>query len=526
MVQWLNLGEKLEVNADKFPDKVAVKDDMRTLTFRQYNERACRLAHGLLSLGLKDDDRVAVVSQNRVEWMEIYAACAKAGLVTVPLNWRLSAQDMTAILDDSGAKVVIVHETFVQEIEGIRRGLRKVGHYVFIGPKDKMPWGWSHYEDVVDKGRPEEPKVKVDPEETWIQLYTSGTTGRPKGVLRSHRSYVAFFLINAIEFQLHRDDIGMVVMPMCHVNSTFHSFVFTYIGASVYVYPEYNFKPEQMLEAIDREKVTFISLVPTHYALVLSVPKDVVDRFQGKSMRTLLCSSAPVLPQTKKDIMKFFPKAKLFEAYGSTEAGLVTLLRPEEQLTKIGSVGKECVGSDTIRILDDKKRPVPEGEVGEIYSRSPMQFSGYHHLPAKSREAFTEDGYFSAGDMGRRDKDGYYYIVDRKDNMIITGGEHVFPTEVEEVLSKHPAIAEVAVIGTLDEKWGEMVTAVVVLKDGAEATEEAIIDSTKDVLPAFKRPKKVIFIKADEVPRTATGKVLHRELKARFSIMPRLSRRK
>jgi len=517
MSPWLHIGEKLKANAERFPDKLAVKDEFRSLTFKEFNERSCRLANGLHALGLKKGDRLAIVSQNRVEWMELYAACAKSGIVAVPINWRLVGNDIVYIVDHADARALVVQESFIPEVEKVKKELHDVRHFVYIGPKDSTPEGWANYEDVVGKGGPEEPGAKIESEDIWIQIYTSGTTGRPKGVLRSHQSYVASFLITAIEFQFHRDDYGMIVMPLCHVNSTFYSFTFTYIGASVFIFPDFNYKADRLLEVIDREKVTFISLVPTHYALILSVPQKVKDKFDGKSIKQLLTSSAPLMKETKKDIMKFFPKAKLFEAYGSTEAGLVTILRPEEQLSHLGSVGKECIGSDTIRILDEARRPVAEGDVGELYSRSPMLFTGYHKQPARTREAFTEDGYFSAGDMARKDKDGYYYIVDRKANMIITGGEHVFPKEVEEALLRHPAVLDVAVIGTLDKKWGEVVTAVVVLKDGRKATDEELVASCKDILPGFKCPRRVIFIKEEEMPRTTTGKLVHRELKERFA---------
>lgn len=516
MDQWLYLGEMIKVNSEKFPNKMAVKDETRALTFKEYHERSCRLANGLMKLGISKGDRTAIISQNCIEWMEIYAATAKSGIIAVPINWRLTAPDIAYIINDSDAKAFIVQHVFVPEVEKVRKDLKCVKHFIYIGPREKTPKGWVHLEDVVAEGGPEDPKVNIQGEEIWIQLYTSGTTGKPKGVLRSHRSYLAFFLLTDIEFQFHRDDIGMFVMPLCHVNSTFFSFDLTYIGASVYIFPDFNYKAERMLEVIDRERITFTSLVPTHYALILSLPEEVKKSFDGKSVKHLLCSSAPVRQQTKRDIMKFFPNAKLFEAYGSTEAGLVTLLRPEEQLTNLGSVGKENVGTPVLKILDEHKRPVPEGDVGELYSKGPMIFTEYYHLPEKTKEAFTEDGFFTAGDMARKNKDGYYYIVDRKANMIITGGEHVYPTEVEEVVARYPGVFDLAVIGTPHEKWGEQVTAIVVVKEGVAVTEEDIVEFCKDKLASFKRPKRVIFIKNEEMPRTTTGKILHRVLRERY----------
>ncbi|MFQ6002023.1 MAG: class I adenylate-forming enzyme family protein, partial [Anaerolineae bacterium] len=302
----------------------------------------------------------------------------------------------------------------------------------------------------------------------------------------------------------------------CHVNSTFYSFVFTYIGGGVYVHRARGFDPEELLQIIDREKTTFTSLVPTHYILMLNLPQEVKAKYDTSSMRKLLISSAPARRDTKLGIMEMFPNAELYEAYGSTEAGLVTLLKPHEQLIKLGSIGRECAGTDLIKLLDEEGNEVPVGEVGELYSRGPMMFDEYWKMPEKTAQSFRGD-YFTAGDLARKDEDGYFYIVDRKDNMIITGGEKVYPSEVEEVVAKHPKVLDVAVIGTAHEKWGEAVTAVVIPKDpNAPPTEEEIIEFCRGKMAGYKRPKRVEFIAPEEMARTATGKVLHRVLRERY----------
>jgi acyl-CoA synthetase (AMP-forming)/AMP-acid ligase II len=214
--------------------------------------------------------------------------------------------------------------------------------------------------------------------------------------------------------------------------------------------------------------------------------------------------------------MEFFPGVELYEAYGSTEAGIVTTLMPWDQMSHLGSIGKESAGTDTIRLLDEEGTEVPIGEVGEIYSRSPMMFTEYHGMPEKTGASFRGE-YFSAGDMARRDEEGYYHIVDRKDNLIITGGEHVYPSEVEKAISAHPAVFECAVIGLPHEKWGEAVTAVVVLKEGASATAEEIIAHCADRVASFQKPKGVRFTTMEEMPRTGSGKILHRILRERFA---------
>jgi acyl-CoA synthetase (AMP-forming)/AMP-acid ligase II len=354
------------------------------------------------------------------------------------------------------------------------------------------------------KDSPEsEPDAVVDPKDTWLLIYTSGTTGKPKGVIRSHESHIAYYLNNAIDFGFNEKDICLNVMPLCHINSIFFTFTFLYIGGSAYIHPAQSFKAEEILEIVEREKITFISLIPTHYNLILNVSAEAKKR-DVSSIRKLLCSSAPVRKSMKQAIIKFFPEVELYEAYGSTEAGIVTILKPEYQMEKLGSIGFEALGSDYVKLLDEEGNEVGVGEVGELYSRGPMLFDEYYKLPEKTAASFRGE-WFSAGDMARRDEDGFFEIVDRKDNLIITGGEHVFPSEVEEVIGSHECVFDCACISLPDEKWGEKVVAVVVAKPGVgeeEVDEQIIKDCCKEKLAGYKRPKEVVFIQPDDMPRT------------------------
>jgi fatty-acyl-CoA synthase len=511
--KWLPAGTIMRVQAINIPNKVAVKDKFRQLTFKEWNDRSNRLSNALASMGVEKGDKFAILAYNCIEWMEIYAAASKGGQVAVPINFRLAGPEIEYIVNHSESKAFIVAKEFTDTIDRIRPSLNiSTDRYVLFGT-DVIPDGWKSYEKIIADASPEEPPVLVDGADPWMIMYTSGTTGKPKGVVRDHETTIAEFIINIIDIGFKQDDIGLLVMPMCHINSVFYSFVFTYIGASCYVCNLVSFDPEDVLRIIQDEKITFVSLVPTHYIMILSHKKK--DNYDVSSMRNLVCSSAPVRRDTKLAIMDYFKGAKLFEIYGSTEAGSVTILKPEDQLNKLSSIGKEVTATDRIKILDEEGNEVPDGEVGELYARTPEIFTEYWKDPERTKKAFQGE-WFSAGDMAKRDPDGFYYLVDRKANMIITGGENVFPSEVENVVGGHPAVKDVAVIGVPHEKWGEAVKAVVILHEGARVSEEELISHCRDKIAGYKVPKSIDFIKDEEMPRTATGKVLHRILRERY----------
>ena len=518
--KWMTVGTVLKMNARNYPERLGCQDKSKSFTFRKWNERSCRLANALTGMGAGYGERVAVLAYNRVEWMEIYAACAKGGQITVPVMFRLTPAEIEYIVNHSGSKAIIVEDRLVEKVDAVREKLPTIpeGNFIYLGG-GKAPAGYVGYEEVIRQGSPSEPPVMVDAADPWVIMYTSGTTGRPKGVVRTHESYVAQYVLSNINIGVLPTDKTMMVMPMCHVNSTYYSFAYTYVGAPVMVYNLISFDPEDLLRTIANFKVTFTSLVPTHYVMLLSLPEAVKSQYDVSSIRQLLISSAPAREDLKLAIMDFFKKAELWEAYGSTEAGLITYLRPEDQFKKLGSIGKEIFGVDTIKLLDDAGNEAPEGEVGELYTRSPATFKEYWQDPEKTREAFRGE-WCTVGDMARRDEEGYYYLVDRKANMIISGGENIYPSEVEAAVAKHPAVADVAVVGVPDVKWGEIVKAVVVLRREYSPDEElakAIMDFCRGKIADYKRPRAVEFISDEEMPRTATGKILHRKLRERQS---------
>jgi len=511
--KWLTVGTIMGVQALNIPNKIAVKDKFRQLTFNQWNERANRLSNVLTSLGIGKGEKFSILAYNCIEWMEIYAAASKGGQVAVPINFRLAGPEIEYIINHSESKAFIVAKEFIETIDRIRPTLNiPQTHYLCFG-SERTPEGWKSYEALLALASPEEPGIIVDGADPWMIMYTSGTTGKAKGVVRNHEATIAEFVINIVEFGFNQNDMGLLVMPMCHINSVFYSFVFTYIGASCFVYNMTTFDPEDILKTIEKERITFISLVPTHYIMILSHPGK--DRYDVSSIRRLLCSSAPVRRSTKLEIMDYFKGVEFFEIYGSTEAGSVTILRPEDQLRKLNSIGREVMGTDRIKLLDEQGNEVPDGEVGELFARTPEIFTEYWKDPGKTKQVFRGE-WFSAGDMAKRDDEGYYYLVDRKANMIITGGENVFPSEVENVVGSHPAVKDVAVIGVPHEKWGEAVKAIVIRKEKAEVLEADLIGYCREKIAGYKIPKSIDFIKDEEMPRTSTGKILHRILRERY----------
>jgi fatty-acyl-CoA synthase len=525
---WMTAKDILRVNAFKWPNKIGIKDLYKAYTFKQWNERACRLANALAGMGMKKGDRFAVLAYNCVEWMEIYAAAAKGGFICVPIMFRLAVPEMEYNINHSGAKVFIVQGgknlrdgkdfPWIEQVKGMKKNLPMVEKYVSFAVDPSHDDGFLSYEDSIAAASPEEPAANVEGDDIWVIMYTGGTTGRPKGVMKSHLNMFTQFLIMIYDHVFGFDDVNLLVMPCCHINSLNYSFVATWVGGTVMAYNMVSFDPEDLLKTFSDHRVTFTSLVPTHYIMMLALPDEVKKKYDLTHVKKLLISSAPARRDTKLGILKMFPNSKLDEAYGSTEAGCVTILKPEEQLTKLGSCGREFIGTDLIRLYDDGGNLITNPKVvGELYSRSPMVFEGYWKEPEKTASVM-KDGYFTAGDMAYKDEEGFVFLVDRKANMIISGGENVFPSEVENVLGGHPKVKDVAVVGVPHEKWGEQVTAVVVLHQGQTATAEEISSYCKGKIAGYKVPKNVIFIEDEEMPRSGAGKILHRILREKYGM--------
>ncbi|MEK9702426.1 MAG: AMP-binding protein [Deltaproteobacteria bacterium] len=511
----LTVGAMLSTQARVQPERIGARDLNRKLSYRDWNSRSCRLGNALIGMGLRKGDRVAVLAYNRLEWAEIYTAVAKVGLVAVPINFRLTPKEVLYICSDCSISAVIAEEALAEVIEEIREDLNiSTDNFLLIGNNNRK--GWISYSEFLKASSSEEPECSITPDDPWCLMYTSGTTGKPKGAIRNHRGMAMLALMTQVELGITRSDDALLVMPMCHANSLNFFTSFLGIGATVSVFSTPSFDAGLCLRTIGELGVTFSSLTPTHFSMMLDVPQGDRGDAGFERVAKLMISSAPARIETKRAVMEMFPNSGLFELYGSTEAGWVTFLHPDEQFDHLGTVGREVTGSASIRLLDEDGNEVPDGEVGELYSSSPYAFEGYWNLPEKTAEAFRGH-YLSVGDMALRDADGFIKLIDRKNNLIISGGENVYPTEVEAVLGQHPDVKDVAVVGRPDDKWGERVEAAVVLVEGSTLTAEELILWTKDRLAGFKRPRGVLFLKPEEMPRNTTGKILHRVLREMIS---------
>ncbi|MGH1417953.1 MAG: class I adenylate-forming enzyme family protein [Hyphomicrobiaceae bacterium] len=509
MTPIMNLGQILTAQAQLQPDRIGARDLSRAMSFKLWNERTCRLANALLGLGLVKGDRFGVLAWNRIEWLEIYVAAAKAGIVAVPINFRLVASEIKFILEDCSVCAVIAEEGLQNAIDEIRDDLNiPDSRFIHLGA-DQPPNGWRPYEGMIKEAKASEPDAVVSISDPWCLMYTSGTTGKPKGAIRGHGGISLLAMMTEIELGIDWRDEALLVMPMCHANSLYFFASFLYCGAPTNIFSRPSFDPELCLRTFSDTSATFTSLVPSQYEMMLDARRTAGDFGQ---VRKLMISSAPARVETKQNIMEMFPNSGLFELYGSTEAGWVTMLHPDEQFDRLGTVGREVVGSLPIRFLDDDGNDVADGEPGELYSCAPYAFDGYWNLPEKTKEAFRGN-YLTVGDVALRDENGFIHLIDRKKNMIISGGENIYPTEVEAVVARHPGVQDCAVVGMPDDRWGERVTAAVVLRSGVDLSGQDVMDWCRGRIAGFKRPREITFLAPGEIPRTATGKIQHGALR-------------
>jgi len=510
----VNLADGLRINSWRYPDKIAAIFNEQRVTYSELNARANRLAHGMLKRGFKRGDTISIILYNCVEFLEIYHAFARIGVISVPINFRLVPGEREYVINNSESVALFMGSEFVKDFNP--NNVPKVaGNCYVVGAQEKVPEGMHNYEDVLIDMPDHEPFVEQSAEDLFYLGYTSGTTGFPKGAMIQTRGTLEI-VKNALIRNSNRQGVDltkrvfMAIMPICHSNSIWATLITYWFGGTNVIFPSGKFNPENVLKIIDREKVTTTSMVPTMITRILELPEDVKKQYSMDSLTSVGSSSAPLLTKTKEAALNFFNNARFSEGYGSTETGALTTLRHKDQMRKVRSIGKSNPGIE-IKLIDEEGRVVDQpNSIGVLWAKAPSAFIGYFKDPEKTKESI--DGEWStAGDMAYFDEEGYYYLVDRKHDMIISGGENVYPAEIEEVIIKHPDVSEVAVIGVPNEQWGEEIKAMVILKEGSRVSQEELLEYCKKHLAGYKRPRSVEFI--EDFPRTATGKILKRLVK-------------
>lgn len=498
----LLLAGGLHASAARTPAKPALHCAGRTLSYGELGERVRRVTDAaILDLHIRPGERVAVVAPNCLEYPELVAGLSDAGAIVATLNPRSTATEITAACDDCGVRVLFAHAGNAA-VAGAAKS-RTVERTIVIG-EDYGAWRDT------PRGAAERPRLaETDP---FTLVYSSGTTGKPKGIVISHRSRVLTFHAMAMEYGCYGpEDFFLALTPMAHGAGLSFTMAALYVGAEVELLPK--FDAAQVLERLGAAPFTGVFLVPTHFQAIFALPAEILERHRGTAAHLkAIISNAAALPQAlKQQIIAYFGPGLLHETYGSTEAGIVTNIRPSDQLRTRQSVGRPFA-STLIRLLDENGREVPEGEVGELFSTSPFLFNGYWNNPQETRDCIRDGHWISAGDLARRDAEGFYYIVDRKKDMVISGGLNIFPREIEEVLHRHPAVLEAAVVGVPDPHWGESLRAYVVLRDAGDVSADALIEHCRQTLSGYKLPRELHFIK--ELPRNLGGKILKKELRA------------
>jgi acyl-CoA synthetase (AMP-forming)/AMP-acid ligase II len=499
----VNIGELLTKRALITPDREALVCENIRVTFLEMNERANRLANAMKNLGVGHGDRVSMLAFNEPEYYDVLFGLGKIGAILVPINYRLAGPEMQFILSDCEPKVMVFGQEYAGIVDSIRNDL-PVKDYIAIS-NDPPEWAIS-YKTLIDEVSEEEPEITGGDDDTLTILYTSGTTGRPKGAELTHLNFF-WASVNGAATLMGAGDTIMVALPLFHVGAL--GGVPMYIHRGLRTVLLKTLDPKRFLELIEEEKVTAFGSVPALLDFLKLVPN--FEKYDWSSVKVILVYAAPV-PVT---LIKEYNEAGISvrQLYGMTECCTGTVLDSENAIKKAGSCGRPFFHTD-IRVVDDKNNDVGPDVMGEILMRGPVVMKGYWNRPEATVETIV-DGWLHSGDIAKVDKDGFYYIMDRKKDMIISGGENIYPAEIEDVLLGNFKVADVAVIGYAHEKWGEAVKAIVVVKPGEKLTEEELVEWCQGKIGRYKIPKKVVI--TDTIPRTPTGKILKKDLRKQFN---------
>jgi long-chain acyl-CoA synthetase len=503
MREGMNLAGVAEERVREQGERVSLFYEGREISNVEMQLASRRLARALKDLGVKRGDRVILQMPNCPEVLQGFGAIWRIGAVVVPINYLVGEEETAYIYQDSGAKVVISSKAFLPKIRAGRAkapGLENV-----ILTDLDVPVGFLSYPGLVENSSEEIEIVDMDDNELAALIYTAGTTGRSKGVMHTHLSLYSNARMQAESVSLPEGMISIFVLPLCHSYgiASMNLGLFRRSGGAVLLS---TFNVETIFAAIQKYRAHSLAGVPTMYVFMLLFPEP--KKHDLSSMKYWFCGSAPLALETFKRFKETFG-FEIIEGWGLTEAGANNSVNPPEGMKKVGSIGLPMKGME-MRVMDNEGNPLPPRKEGEIVIRGPMLMKGYWNKPEETAEVLR-DGWLHTGDVGYVDEDGYFWITDRKKDLIIKAGENISPRTIEEVLFKHPKVSEAAVIGMKDEVYGEDIKAFLVLKPGQEATAEEIIEHCQKKLTSFLVPKKVVFLKA--LPKSLVGKVLKKELR-------------
>jgi len=495
--QHLSLPGGVRSAMQRNPAKIALKHRDNVCTYGQLIARVDQVCAGILTdLGLRHGQHAAIVAGNSIEYLEIILGASQAGIGTATVNPRLAPAEIVAICDDAEARALFVDSGAAKTLADCQ--FATVEHIIVIG---------GGYEDWLAKSSPLEVLPTVEEWDTFTIPYTSGTTGKPKGVLVPHRSRVISLYAMAVEYGCYTpDDRFLAIAPMCHGAGMIFALAPIFFGGYAEIMDK--FEPEEVIRKFRDECITGFFGVPTHFHAIFGLDPAFLEAHRPDTLHTIISNAAP-LPQTMKETIIGHFGQILHETYGSTEASIVSNLRPADQLRKQACVGQAFPGTQIEIRRADGSLCKPD-EVGELFSTSSCLFNGYWRRPDETAEAF-QDGWVTVGDLAKKDAEGHLYIVDRKKDMVISGGINIYPRDIEETLLQHPAISDAAVIGLPDAKWGERLKAFIVVAAGNSLTADAVIAFCDGRISSMKTPKDIAFI--DRLPRNASGKVLKTELR-------------
>jgi len=502
------LHENLMHHVSVRPDKVAMVYEEKTTTFRQLYETACRIATAINDQGVGPGDRVGIYLRNHWSYIPIYYALSMSGVVAVPVNYMLRCEQLATLMELTECKFLFTEASQRDEVQKLSTSA--VGEIPLCFVDDGAEGSSHRLVDWLKPDRPcQMPTVNVAIDDPMMILFSSGTTDLPKGIVLSHLNRVLYFFELGMEYGIRYDEVNLCTTPLYHNAAIFFAFNNLYFGSTTVVH--HKFDVERTFQDIQRYRVTNAFFVPTQ--LHQLIQSDARANYDSSSLRVIVSGAAPLATATKEAILECFPGIELHELYGLTETGLITNLRPEDQLRKVRCAGQAFLNMQ-FRVVDEEGRDVKTGEVGEIVTRGPTLFDGYCGNDEATNAAW-KNGWFHTGDLGKTDDQGYLYVVDRLKDMILSGGVNIYPKDIEDVIYTLKEVADVAVIGIPDDKWGEAIHAIVVRRDDAVLTEDNVISMCRARLAGFQIPQSVEF--RSELPRNPSGKLLKRVLRAEFT---------